>query len=109
MTHYSSYVAYTASNVSSKVPKKAGVYKISRKNPNKASKVIPIYIGQSNDLRRRLTDHLSENEPNGSLKEKVSAEPLWISWAEISRIGDRTTEETDRVEHFHPECNHTNG
>ncbi|QSO49180.1 GIY-YIG nuclease family protein [Alicyclobacillus mengziensis] len=105
MADYTSYIKYTEDNVRSNVPESGGVYKIGKEKPNDTSKVSVVYVGKSDNLQRRLLEHLSNTESNDCLKKKVSSGNLWIAWTVISGSAQRTAEETDRIEHFSPECN----
>lgn len=49
----------TASHIQAKVPEKGGVYELTS-----FGKDAPLYIGQSDNLRRRLLEHLDDKSPN---------------------------------------------
>lgn len=47
------------------VPEKGGIYRLSNTEG-------VFYVGQSDNLRRRLLEHLSDNEKNTCIKEKLN-------------------------------------
>jgi len=64
------YYEYTSDNVKKYAPTGAGVYKISVKQKDDTLKVR--YVGQANDLDRRLKEHLdTDNEQNECLAERI--------------------------------------
>ena len=64
------YFGYTEDNVQKYAPTRAGVYKIGIKQ--KDGKLAVRYVGQANDLDRRLKEHLDlKNEENECLVERL--------------------------------------
>ena len=51
------------------IPEKQGIYLIACQCSN--GKNIVVYVGQSNDLRRRAKEHWSDNEQNKDLKNAI--------------------------------------
>ena len=96
------YYSYNAENLD-KVPSDAGVYKISVKLKNERLK--PFYVGQANDLKDRLSDHLQDYEPNDCVKKHVRDYICHFKYALVSRQSDRDGAERALYQHYKPECN----
>ena len=88
---WSNFQKLTEGNIQSYVPTSAGVYLlwVQLKNENWRC----YYVGKANDLKQRLLDHLSDNEPNDCIKEKVKKyeelkEELNLTDEEVGYVGD---------------------
>jgi len=80
------------------------VYKIGIKLQDGTLKVR--YVGQANDLDRRLKEHLDlDNEQNECLKERLQKYNAAFSFAEVSRQNDRDGAERALYYHYEPVCN----
>ena len=98
------YHKYTAENVQNYAPTGAGVYKISFKQTDGKLKVR--YVGQTNDIDRRLNEHLDiDNEQNECLVERLGKYNAEFSFAEVSTQSDRDGAEKALYEHYQPTCN----
>ncbi len=98
------YYSYTKDNVVKYAPQRAGVYKISFEQSDGTLEVR--YIGQSNDLFRRLKEHLdSDNEQNKCLAERIKKYHSKFSFAEIVSQNDRDGAERALYGHYRPFCN----
>ena len=61
MANWSNRYSYTEANVKNHAPTSGGVYRLIYKDKDRH----PVfYVGQSNNLQRRLLEHLSPNEPD---------------------------------------------
>lgn len=101
------YYDYTSDNVQKYAPTKGGVYKIAIKQKDGTSKVR--YVGQANDLDRRLKEHLDlDNEQNECLKERLKKYSARCSFAEVSLQSDRDGCELALYNHYEPVCNDPN-
>ena len=65
----------------------------------------PFYVGQSQDLRSRLLQHLSPAEPNSCIKQKVARSACYFRFAYLPLQVERDPEEKALIEKFDPECN----
>ncbi|MEK7121854.1 MAG: GIY-YIG nuclease family protein [Patescibacteria group bacterium] len=98
------YFEYTDGNVQKYAPTKAGVYKIGIKQ--KDEKLAVRYVGQANDLDRRLKEHLDlDNEPNECLVERLQKYHAEFSFSEVSAQSDRDGAEKALYDFYEPACN----
>mgnify|MGYP001597393465 CR=1 FL=1 len=98
------YHKYTAENVQNYAPTGAGVYKIAFKQTDGKLKVR--YVGQTNDIDRRLNEHLDiDNEQHECLVERLGKYNAEFSFAEVSTQSDRDGAEKALYEHYQPTCN----
>lgn len=102
------YYEYTSDNVQKCAPTSGGVYKISVKQQGGGLKVR--YVGQANDLDRRLKEHLdTDNEQNECLAERVKKYHTEFSFAEVGDQSDRDGAELALFNYYKPECNDPDG
>lgn len=102
------YSKYTRTNVQRDAPTKGGVYKIALRQQNDKLKVI--YVGQANDLDRRLKEHLDlDNEKNECLASRLKKYNAEFSFAEISTQTERDGAEKALYNHYKPVCNDPDG
>src|SRR3990167_4813968 len=98
------YFGYTEDNVQKYAPTRAGVYKIGIKQ--KYGKLAVRYVGQANDLDRRLKEHLDlKNEENECLAERLRKYHAEFSFAEVSTQNDRDGAEKALYDFYEPACN----
>ena len=102
MASYSEWRSYTEKDVRANAPATAGVYMLRVKSKDDGRQII--YVGQASNLRERLLDHLSSNEPNECLRarQKYTVQYCWI---EISREKERDYEERAKIAKYQPKCN----
>ncbi len=101
---WNGYFEYTDTNVQKYAPTKAGVYKIGIKQ--KDGKLAVRYVGQANDLDRRLKEHLDfNNEQNECLVERLKKYHAEFSFAEVSAQNDRDGAEKALYDFYQPACN----
>ncbi len=100
------YYKYTESNVQKYSPVKAGVYKVGIRQ--QGGKLAVRYIGQTNNLDRRLKEHLDfENEENECLVKRLRKYDARFSFAEVSSQSDRDGAEKALYDNYKPVCNDT--
>lgn len=102
MASYSDWRPYTEADVKANVPTTAGVYIIRVKLKDDGWQII--YVGQASNLRERLLDHLSPDEPNKCLREHQQYRKEYC-WVQLSRQAERDAEEAARIKQYQPECN----
>ena len=102
---WNGYFNYNKENVDKHAPyNKAGVYKIGFKRSN--GKWLVKYVGQANDLDRRLKEHLDlPNEKNACLSENLKKFISGFCFAEVALQEDRDGVEKALFEYYNPECN----
>lgn len=102
--NWQGYFLYSWENVDRKVPNTAGVYKISFLQKN--GKLRVRYVGQADDLSRRLKDHLdTENEPNECLAGRLEKYHSEFQFAEVGRQENRDGAERALYLYYRPLCN----
>lgn len=97
------YYLYNSSNLDKYVPEEAGVYKLSVKLKN--GKLRVFYVGQTDDLYRRLNEHLEDNEENECIKDNVQNYKCKFKFALVSSKKNRDGAERALYFHYEPECN----
>ena len=102
MAEWSSRYPYTDNNVSIYLPASEGVYRLIYK---KGEKYYVFYVGQSDDLQRRLNEHLSYTEPNECIKRYLQNFNCLFKFIEISLQFERDRIEEEEIEQYKPPCN----
>ena len=102
MSEWSSRYSYTDSNVNLYVPTNEGVYRLIYK---KDEKYYIFYVGQSDDLQRRLNEHLSYLEPNECIKRHLQNFNCFFGLIEITLQSERDRVEEEEIEKHKPPCN----
>ncbi len=101
--NWQTHQPYTQTTVSNFAPEKAGVYILWVQLMSNSWKCF--YVGQADNLKKRLLEHLSSNEDNPCIKNKVSKFVCGFSFALVPRQDDRDEIEKYLYEHYKPECN----
>jgi tRNA A22 N-methylase len=100
---WSSPIEYSEKN-SSLVSEKPGVYEILVKQQGNGGK--RRYVGQSDDLRRRFLQHLTDEEPNECVKEYVRKFKTFFRYAQpIAKEDDREDVEKALYDRYKHKCN----
>ena len=102
MAEWSSMSPYTDNNVSIYVPVSEGVYRLIYK---KGEKYYVFYMGQSDDLQRRLNEYLSYSEPNECIKRYLQNFNCFFRFIEITLQPERDRVEEEEIEKYKPHCN----
>lgn len=98
------YYPYNEANVQKYAPTSGGVYKIGIKQ--KDGKLAVRYVGQANDLDRRLKEHLDlDNEQNGCLAERLRKYHAEFAFAKVGIQSDRDGVEKALYDYYEPACN----
>ena len=98
------YYGYTDKNVDKYAPARSGVYKIGI--VQKGGRLKVRYIGQANDLQRRLKEHLDfDSEQNECLRSRLKKYTARFAFAEISGQKDRDGAERALYYRYKPVCN----
>lgn len=103
ITWSSFHSSYTESAVKRYVPAEAGVYLLWVKLKN--GKWRCFYVGQGSDIKDRLFDHLSDDEENEGIKNKVSKYICGFEYAKVSKQSDRDSIEKFLYDYYEPKCN----
>jgi excinuclease UvrABC nuclease subunit len=98
---WSSNYNYTSSNVDTYVEAKAGNYRLSTVSDGK---YVPFYVGQANDLKKRLKEHLASSEPNNCIKNKLK-NTCYFRYVYASTQAERDKIESEDIKNYDPPCN----
>ncbi len=102
MSEWLSRYSYTDNNVNLYVPVSEGVYRLIYK---KSEEYYVFYVGQSDDLQRRLNEHLSYTEPNECIKRYLKNFNYFFRFIEITLQPERDVVEEEEIEKYKPPCN----
>jgi len=102
MSNWSGRYRYNNTNVNRYAPSNGGVYRLIH---NENEKFYPFYIGQSNDLKRRLLEHLSSSEPDVCIKRHLRDYTCYFRFIEIASQSERDRVERQQIEEYNPACN----
>jgi len=99
---WSGWYDYTWDNVQKYVPMKPGVYVLAVKLTNGNLRVF--YVGQTENLDKRLKEHLADSEPNKCIKGNLKYACMF-RYALIETQTGRDKAERALYKKFIPECN----
>ena len=102
MADWSKRYPYTEDDVRKHAPSKGGVYRLIYK---KGEKYYVFYVGQSDDLERRLLEHLGTSEPNSCIKRHLRDYSCFFRFLSVSSQVDRDRIEYEEIEEYKPTCN----
>ncbi|MCL6450151.1 MAG: GIY-YIG nuclease family protein [Acetobacteraceae bacterium] len=83
-------------------PTDPGVYRLYVRTAYHELKVF--YVGQSEDLRRRLREHIGPDEANACIRRKLDL-PCEYDFTVVRGESERREREAELVRAIHPECN----
>ncbi len=102
MAEWSSRHSYTEANVRKYAPTSGGVYRLIYKSKEKH----PVfYVGQSDNLERRLLEHLSPSEPDACIKRHLRDYDCFFRFIEVSSSSERDKVEQEQIDKYNPDCN----
>ena len=99
---WSDWHIYNWDTVHKVAPLKSGVYVLAVKMASGGWE--KFYIGQAENLDKRLKDHLSDSEPNKCIKENLKYTCMF-RYAVVESQSDRDKAERALYKGFKPECN----
>jgi len=102
MAEWSSRYSYTEANVRKYAPTSGGVYRLINKSGDKH---YVFYVGQSDNLERRLLEHLSRSEPDACIKRHLREYNCYFRFIEISSSSERDKVEQEQIDEYNPDCN----
>jgi len=89
----------------SKLPKVAGVYKLTTSNVGASQLNNPFYVGQSDDIYTRTVQHRSKSEENLGIRQNFEKYAIYINYATVNNQADRDSVEVALYNHYKPNCN----
>ena len=102
MQEWSNRYSYTNNNINLLASTRGGVYRLIYKN---GEEYYVFYVGQSDDLQRRLGEHLSYSEPNECIKRYLHNFNCFFRFIEVSLQFERDRIEAEEIEEYNPSCN----
>ena len=102
MADWSSRYSYTEDNVRRYAPTSGGVYRLINKS---GEKHYVFYVGQSDNLERRLLEHLSASEPDACIRRHLRDCSCFFRFIEVASQSERDRIEKARIEEYKPSCN----
>lgn len=81
----------------------AGVYRLSYLADDGSYYIF--YVGQSEDIRKRLLEHLSSNEQNVCIKNYLASKKCFFRYAKITKSYIRDAAERQMYKQYEPSCN----
>ena len=90
------------------VPQGPGVYALFVRTKNLLKPFRVFYIGQAEELKDRLEGHLSDSEPNGVIRRKVSRKVTYFKYTPLAKALDRDKVERALILKYRPACNDLN-
>lgn len=81
----------------------AGVYRLSYESEN--GEYYVFYVGQSDNIKNRLSQHKSQNEENVCIRNFLSTKKCFFRYALITKPYIRDAAEKQMYKHFEPSCN----
>lgn len=92
----------TLSSLSDRIP---GVYRLSYKADD--GNYYVFYIGQAEDIKVRLQQHLSSSESNVCIKNYCATKSCFFRFSKITQADLRNAVEKIMYKHYQPACNIT--
>ena len=81
----------------------AGVYRLSYLADDDSYYIF--YVGQSEDIKKRLLEHLSSNEKNVCIKNYLTTKKCFFRYAKITKAYIRDAAEKQMYKQYEPSCN----
>lgn len=101
MAEWSNRYSYTDSNVDVHAPTSGGVYRLIYERDEE---YYVFYVGQSDNLERRLHEHLSPSEPDECIKRYLGNYSCYFRFIEIASQAERDNIEKREIEEYSPPC-----
>ena len=99
---WSDFHYHTVSNVEIFAPRDAGVYRLFYFVANRSQL---FYIGQTENLRNKLLNHLSDTEPNVCIRRHFWYYTCCFQFACVASQSERDGAERALYDHYRPPCN----
>ncbi len=101
MAEWSLRHAYTEEEVKRYAPVSGGVYRLYESREMNT----PFYVGKSDNLERRLLEHLSPSEPDECIKRYLRRDTCCFDYAKVDLEFEMDRVEEEQIARFNPECN----
>lgn len=94
---------YTETSVKKYAPVSGGAYRLIYKKDTNT--FIVFYVGQSDNLERRLLEHLADSEPNTCIKRHLNNYSCYFRCLEVGTQSERDRVEQQQISEYTPSCN----
>jgi excinuclease UvrABC nuclease subunit len=81
-----------------------GVYRLSYKHPTDGNYYV-FYVGKSENIKRRLLEHIAPEEVNEGIKLFVNSKICYFKYAQVSEDYIRSAAERQMYKHYEPTYN----
>lgn len=102
LAEWSNRYLYNEDNIERFAPLSGGVYRLIFK---KDEKYIVFYVGKSENLDRRLREHLSPSEPDPCIERHLRNYTCYFRFIRIDSETERDREEQSQIQEYAPNCN----
>jgi excinuclease UvrABC nuclease subunit len=102
MSQWSERYPYTEANVQRYAPVSGGVYRLINKS---GDNYCVFYVGQSDNLQRRLLEHLAPSETNACIRRHLREYSCFFRFLEVSSSQERSRIEQEQIKEYDPTCN----
>ena len=102
MSSWSSRYSYTEEKVKKNTTSAGGVYRLSYK---RGDSYYVFYVGQTDDLQRRLLEHLAKAESDKCIKKYLQDHSCYFRYLKESSESKRLKIEQDLIKEYKPKCN----
>jgi len=103
MSEWSGRLDYTEANVRKYAPTAGGVYRLVYKKD--ANTFTVFYVGQSDNLERRLLEHLADSESDACIKRHLNNYSCYFRYLGVSTQSERDKAEQQQISEYSPSCN----
>ncbi len=104
MAEWSGRHLYNEENVARLVPVTGGVYRLIFQRTSD-DKYIVFYVGKSENLERRLHEHLSPSELDECIKRYLRDYTCYFRFIKIDSEAERDRVEQSQIREYRPACN----
>lgn len=80
-----------------------GVYRLSYKADD--GNYYIFYVGQAEDLKKRLLEHLSSSENNACIRNYLNTKTCFFRYAKVTKSNIRNAAERQMYKQYEPSCN----
>jgi len=103
--HQLNLTTFTRQNVKNEAPSTPGLYLLLFETPTGYE---VFYVGQANNLKRRLLEHLGQREQNSCIKKYLHSCDCYYHCIELRSRQFLSTFECELIRTYYPHCNLTN-
>ncbi len=102
MSEWSIRYEYTDSSIRDNAPSSSGAYRLMY---HLGENYHVFYVGQSDDVKKRLAEHLSESEINICIKKYIKEYSCYFRFIELSTQMEKDAVEQEEITRYNPACN----